>query len=73
MCLGGGPCRLDNNKIYIGTRKDAEAIREYKKGEKLFPAIDLPLSFALDTIFLPYTTLSFLVEMVTTEAIEKMA
>jgi uncharacterized protein YceK len=59
---GSGACDSESNKIYIGTRVDAGAIRHAQGGAVLFPLLDLPFSAAMDTVFLPYTVTSDLVE-----------
>lgn len=53
--VGGSSCQKTRNKIYIGARKDAEAISDTNGLGIALPMIDLPLSAVLDTIFLPYT------------------
>ena len=57
-------------KVFSGTRLDVIAIRGGQPSEKRFkvappkdPAIDLPLSFALDVVILPLTVPSALYEV----------
>ena len=47
-----------SNGIYRGVRADVDCIRfaqDDTKGMELFCGLDLPLSLALDTVFLPFT------------------
>lgn len=49
-----------SNKVYIGTKKDWNNIFQEQCGaalvcEGLNPIVDLPLSFVMDTLLLPYT------------------
>lgn len=60
MGTGGSPC------VYGGLRSDASAIKDAVESPLSFetvvggllPAIDLPLSAALDTLLLPLTLVS---------------
>lgn len=52
---GTGVCFKEKNLIYIGTRKDAETIADTDSAAILFPILDIPFSFVLDTLFLPFT------------------
>jgi uncharacterized protein YceK len=48
----------DQSKVYIGTRTDAKLVAASLRSrfsEFLFHLIDLPLSFVMDTVLLPYT------------------
>ena len=48
----------ENNKIFIGTRTDIEAITYLGSDEPgwgIIGLVDLPFSLVMDTIFLPYT------------------
>lgn len=54
--------RNDTDLIYIGTRIDASAIVGdgiYSDAFRPFAIIDLPLSFALDTLFLPFSAMIY--------------
>jgi uncharacterized protein YceK len=48
-------CPDERNLIYIGARKDVEAIFDTDGGAVVLPLVDFPLSVVFDTIFLPYT------------------
>ena len=52
---GGDDCGDEKRKMFIGTRKNVEAIKETEWPEKLLFLIDTPLSAVLDVIFLVYT------------------
>jgi len=53
--VSGANCQKEKNLIYIGAKTDVELIADGKGLFVLLPLIDLPLSAACDTLFLPYT------------------
>ena len=57
MALGGTFLEKTCYKVYIGTRLDASCITSggHNVANAPFCLIDLPFSFVLDTVFLPYT------------------
>ena len=57
MALGGTFLEEQCNKVYIGTSLDLSCITSggHNIANAPFCLIDLPFSFVLDTIFLPYT------------------
>jgi len=43
-----------NHKAFVGTRYDADQLAHYSQDSDFVAALDMPLSFVVDTLFLPY-------------------
>jgi len=43
-----------NHKAFVGTRFDANQVAHYSHESDFVAALDIPLSFVVDTLFLPY-------------------
>ncbi len=52
---GSGGCYAKKNLVYIGVRTDVKLTEDAKSVWLVLPIVDLPMSTAMDTIFLPYT------------------